>query len=192
MHSHAGAWERENWPCCSPFWRCCGLRPCRAISPSRGERFVSPCSHAPRVGTRNGQRNVCIPTQERGNEKTGPVDPPLALLRATPLSRHLPLKGGEICFSLFPCFRVGTRNGQRNVCIPTQERGNEKLVWPAFVGILITLPLREGRRGQAARRRHPAGRGSLTTCCAIPAASETPFFRQVELASRGTQCAVSL
>ena len=34
--------------------------------------------------------------------------PPPALLRATPLPRHLPLKGGEICLSLFPCSRVGT------------------------------------------------------------------------------------
>ena len=249
MHSHAGAWERENGqrnkrsgqrnvciptqergpsppqrekqeavsvmyafprrsvgtrnehakllqhqspcPVDPPLWRCCGLRPCRAFSPSRGERFISPCSHAPAweqeavsvcmhshagaweqengqrmyafprrsvgtreqeavsvmyafprrsVGTRKtrgGQRNVCIPTQERGNEKRAcqtpatsiPLAlliPPLALLRAAPLPRLLPLKGGEIYFSLFPCSRVGTRSGQRNVCIPTQERGNEK------------------------------------------------------------------
>ena len=59
-------------------------------------------------------------------------------------------------FSLFPCSRVGTRNGQRNVCIPTQERGNENLeplrlsCWPAPVSTSITLPLGEGRRGQAA------------------------------------------
>ena len=52
-----------------PLWRCCGLSPCRAFSPSRGRKIcfsLFPCS---RVGTRNGQRNVCIPTQERGNEK---------------------------------------------------------------------------------------------------------------------------
>ena len=137
--------------------------PLSRLLPLRGGEIcfsLFPCSG---VGTRNGQRNVCIPTQERGNEKIRPCTlwpapsmapdnpeksmpktpatlialslalliPPLALLRATPLSRLLPLRGGEICFSLFPCSGVGTRNGQRNVCIPTQERGNEKLVWPA-------------------------------------------------------------
>ena len=158
----------------TPLWRVCGLRPCRAFSPSRGRDLFLLVPMLLR-GNRNGQRNVCIPTQERGNEKlpplallraaplprllplkgggicfslfpcsrvgTGTVSvmyafprrsvgtrnyPPLALLRAAPLPRLLPLKGGGICFSLFPCARVGTRNGQRNVCIPTQERGNEK------------------------------------------------------------------
>ena len=103
-------------------------------------------SHGRSVGTRNGQRNmhshagawereianlrsarhqnnVCIPTQERGNEKTVSV---------------------MYALYAFPRRSVGTRNGQRNmhshagaweremvsvICIPTQERGNEK--WSA-------------------------------------------------------------
>ena len=44
MHSHAGAWERGTVSVMYAF-------------PRRS------------VGTRNGQRNVCIPTQERGNEE---------------------------------------------------------------------------------------------------------------------------
>ena len=81
--------------------------------------FLFPCS---RVGTRNGQRNVCIPTQERGNEKKPQAQTP-AGRGVTPVGYSS--TRSEIYF-LFPCSRVGTRNGQRNVCIPTQERGNEK------------------------------------------------------------------
>ena len=117
-----------------PLWCCCGLCPCCAFSPSRGERFASPLFPCPRVGTRNGQRNVCIPTQERGNEKKL-LQYQITLALLSPLWRccglcpccAFSLSRGESFAS--PCShapRVGTRNGQRNVCIPTQERGNEK------------------------------------------------------------------
>ena len=93
MHSHAGAWERENEKTVSVMYafprRSVGTRKTRS-----GQRNVCVMYAFPRrsvgtrktrngqrmyafprrsVGTRkreNGQRNVCIPTQERGNEKT--------------------------------------------------------------------------------------------------------------------------
>ena len=95
-------------PCCSPLWRCYG-RPCRAISPSRGERFISPCSHAPAWEQETVSVMYAFPRRSVGTRKLALLLPPLALLRAAPLPRLLPLKGGEICFSLFPCSRVGTR-----------------------------------------------------------------------------------
>ena len=55
-----------------------------------------------------------------------PADPPSGTAAGYALAAPSPPQGGEICFSLFPCSGVGTRNGQRNVCIPTQERGNER------------------------------------------------------------------
>ena len=107
-----------------------------APSPPQGGRdllVLFPCS---RVGTRNGQCNVCIPTQERGNEKKTPATsvtltlalliPPLALLRATPLPRLLPLRGGEICLSLFPCSRVGTRMVSVMYAFPRRSVGTRK------------------------------------------------------------------
>ena len=127
-----------------------------APSPPQGGRdlLVSlfPCS---RVGTRNGQRNVCIPTQERGNEKKTPATsvtltlalliPPLALLRATPLPRLLPLKGGEICLSLFPCSCVGTGMVSVMYAFPRRSVGtrNPGLVDPrsgAAVGCALAAP----------------------------------------------------
>ena len=74
MHSHAGAWEREKQEAVSVMY----AFPRRSVG-TRNEKTVSVCMHShagawerecSRVGTRSGQRNVCIPTQERGNEIT--------------------------------------------------------------------------------------------------------------------------
>ena len=84
-----------------------------------------PCS---RVGTRNGQHNVCIPSQERGNERS-----------VSPCS-HAPAWEQETVSVMyaFPRRSVGTRNGQRNVCIPTQERGNERLLYDYHAGLRLS------------------------------------------------------
>ena len=152
MHSHAGAWEREN-----------GQRNVCIPTQERGnEKMVfagvwdAPFSlfSCSRVGTRNGQRNVCIPTQERGNEKmvfAGVWDAP---------------------FSLFPCSRVGTRNGQRNVCIPTQERGNEK--YPNHP------PSGGGSPGSSRQAQTPAGRGAVWLICGFPCILVNPFSSDYE------------
>ena len=170
MHSHAGAWEREMVSVMYAFPRrsvgtrngqrnvCIptqergnekkpqaqtpagrGVTPAGYSSTRSEIYFLFPCS---RVGTRNGQRNVCIPTQERGNEKKPQAQTP-AGRGVTPVGYSS--TRSEIYF-LFPCSRVGTRNGQRNVCIPTQERGNEKITLPLSLFPCSRVGTRNGQR----------------------------------------------
>ena len=108
--------------------------PLPRLLPPRGERFISPCSHAPAWEQEAVSVMYAFPRRSVGTRKTdninhlhsGLVDPPSGTAAGCALAAPSPPKGGEIYFSLFPCSRVGTRSGQRNVCIPTQERGNEK------------------------------------------------------------------
>ena len=111
MHSHAGAWERENHP--PPL-----LVP------------MLPCGDK-----KHGQRNVCIPTQERGNERF--VSPcshaPVWKQETVSVMYAFPRRsvGTRDLFLLVPMLPCGDKkHGQRNVCIPTQERGNEKITLP--------------------------------------------------------------
>ena len=119
------------------------LRADALVAPSpllRGEKFTSPCSHAPAweqktssvmyafprrsVGTRGPCTLWPPPSMAPDNPATSipktPATsitlslalliPPLALLRADALAAPSPPQRGEIYFSLFPCSRVGTKN----------------------------------------------------------------------------------
>ena len=59
------------------------------------------------------QHQFLVPTLPRGNAYGSSITltllPPSGAPAGWPLPRLLPLKGGEICFSLFPCSGVGTR-----------------------------------------------------------------------------------
>ena len=146
MHSHAGAWERENGQRMYALYafprRSVGTRKrsayvCIVCIPTQergNEKTVSVCmhcmhSHAGAWERENGQRNVCACMHSHAEAWERETVSVMYALYAFP-RRSVGTRNGQRMYALyaFPRRSVGTRNGQRNVCIPTQERGNEKTV----------------------------------------------------------------